>query len=63
MRHPSHGEAWQHFDQTHTDFASDPRNIRLRLCANSFTPINQFSKPYSCWHMVVTLIIFRLKYV
>ena len=33
MTHPSHDEAWHHFDQTYPDFASDPCNIRLGLCA------------------------------
>ena len=55
MRHPSHGEVWQHFDQTYPDFASDPHNIRLGLCANGFTPNNQFSKPFSYWPMVIIL--------
>ncbi|XP_020550342.1 uncharacterized protein LOC110012142 [Sesamum indicum] len=26
MAHPSHGEAWKHFDRTHPSFASDARN-------------------------------------
>ena len=36
------------------DFVSNPRNIRLGLCADDFTSNNQFSKLYSCWPMVVT---------
>ena len=31
MCHPSDGKAWQKFDQLHTDFASEPRNVRLGL--------------------------------
>ena len=54
MTHPSHGEAWKHFDQTYPNFAADSRNVRLGLCADGFTPNNQFSKPYSCWPVVVT---------
>ena len=54
MTHPSHSEAWQHFDRTYPDFASDPRIIRLALYADGFTPNNKFSQPYSCWPMVVT---------
>ena len=54
MTHPFHGEAWQHFDGTYPDFASDPRNIRLRFCFNNFTPNNQFNKPYSCWPVIIT---------
>ena len=35
MTHPSHGKAWQYFDRTYSNFASDPLNIRLRLCTDS----------------------------
>ena len=44
MTHPSHGEAWHHFDRTYPDFAYDPCNMRFGLCTNGFTPNNQFSK-------------------
>ena len=54
MTHPSHDEAWQYFDRTYPDFASDPYNIKLGLLANGFTPNNEFSKLYSCWPAVVT---------
>ncbi|XP_025665201.1 uncharacterized protein [Arachis hypogaea] len=53
MTHPSHGEAWKSFDCIHSDFALDPRNIRLGLCSDGFTPNIQFSKPYSCWPVIV----------
>ena len=54
MVHPSYGEAWHYFDRTYPDFASDPDNIILELCADGFTPNNKFSKPYSCQLVVVT---------
>ncbi|OMO95192.1 Transposon, En/Spm-like protein [Corchorus capsularis] len=54
MSHPSDGEAWKHFDRTYPDFASDPRNIRLGLCADGFAPHGQFGKTYSCWPVIVT---------
>ena len=53
MTHPSFGGAWQ-YDRIYPDFTSDPHNIRLGLWANGFTSNNQFSKSYSCWHVVVT---------
>nr|GEV62600.1 hypothetical protein [Tanacetum cinerariifolium] len=28
LSHPSDGEAWKHFDQTHPSFAAEPRNVR-----------------------------------
>ncbi|XP_072087304.1 uncharacterized protein [Arachis hypogaea] len=53
MTHPSHGEAWKSFDRIHSNFALEPRNIRLGLCSDGFTPNIQFSKPYSCWPVIV----------
>ena len=38
--HPSDGEAWKHFDETYPDFAAEPRNVRLGLCADGFTPFS-----------------------
>ena len=52
--HPSDGEAWKQFDQLHHDFASEPRNVRLGLCADGFTPFGQTSKTYSCWPVIIT---------
>jgi hypothetical protein len=55
LRHPSDGEAWKHFDAMYPDFASEPRNVRLGLCSDGFTPyIQGSSSPYSCWPIVVT---------
>ena len=54
MCHPSNGEVWKHFDSTYPDFAHDPRNVRLGLCADSFTPYNQSGCTYSCWPIIVT---------
>ncbi|XP_039115956.1 uncharacterized protein LOC120251500 isoform X2 [Dioscorea cayenensis subsp. rotundata] len=52
--HPSDAEAWKHFDKTYPDFAKEPRNIRLGLCADGFAPHGQFGKTYSCWPVIVT---------
>ncbi|KAL0431893.1 UNVERIFIED_CONTAM: hypothetical protein Sradi_0815300 [Sesamum radiatum] len=38
MYHPSDVETWRHFDQTHPDFVVEPRNVRLGLCTDGFTP-------------------------
>ncbi|GAU35269.1 hypothetical protein TSUD_324070 [Trifolium subterraneum] len=55
MRHPCDGLAWKHFDAMHRDFAEDPRNVRLGLCSDGFTPYIQASaSPYSCWPVIVT---------
>lgn len=52
--HPSDGEAWKHFDSTYPDFASEPRNVRLGLCADGFNPFNHFGNAHSCWPVLVT---------
>ena len=52
--HPLDGEAWKHFDETFLDFVVKPRNARLGLYVDGFTPYGQSGKPYSCWRMIVT---------
>ncbi|XP_075110118.1 uncharacterized protein LOC142181226 [Nicotiana tabacum] len=47
MRHPRDGEAWKTFDQTHSGFVSDPRNIRLGLASDDFNPFGTMSTTYS----------------
>ncbi|XP_049410700.1 uncharacterized protein LOC125873917 [Solanum stenotomum] len=54
MCHPSDGEAWKHFDRTYPDFAAEPRNVRLGLCADGFTPFSVGATPYSCWPVFIT---------
>lgn len=55
LRHPSDGEAWKHFDEVHPDFAAEPRNVRLGLCSDGFTPyVQASSRAYSCWPVIVT---------
>ncbi|XP_060210859.1 uncharacterized protein LOC132637848 [Lycium barbarum] len=54
MCHPSDGEAWKHFDTTHPEFAAEPRNIRLGLCFDGFTPHSVSAAPYSCWPVFLT---------
>ncbi|XP_031110602.1 uncharacterized protein LOC116014792 isoform X1 [Ipomoea triloba] len=48
LRHPVDGEAWQHFNRTHPEFAHETRNVRLGLCADGFCPFGPSAKPYSC---------------
>lgn len=53
--HPSDGEAWKHVDRVFPDFVGEPRNIRLGLCSDGFTPFAVSAAPYSCWPVFVTL--------
>ncbi|XP_049410510.1 uncharacterized protein LOC125873672 [Solanum stenotomum] len=54
MCHPSDGETWKYFDRTYPDFAAEPRNVRLGLCADGFTPFSVRAAPYSCWPVFIT---------
>ncbi|XP_052625594.1 uncharacterized protein LOC128132718 [Lactuca sativa] len=55
MVHPSDGEAWKHFDSMHQEFSSEPRNVRLRLCTDGFSPNNSNTTPYSCWPVFLSI--------
>ena len=52
--HPSDAEAWKHFDRTYPEFASDPRNIRLGLCADGFAPFGKSGRSCSRWPIILT---------
>nr|GEV54169.1 hypothetical protein [Tanacetum cinerariifolium] len=54
LSHPFDGEAWKKFDQIHAPFAAEPRNVRLGLCIDGFTPFGMSSTLYSCWPVIVT---------
>ncbi|GJT88153.1 reverse transcriptase domain-containing protein [Tanacetum coccineum] len=49
MQHPVDGRAWKDFDTKYSDFAAEPRNVRLGLAANGFNPFNNLSQSYSMW--------------
>lgn len=49
MMHPLDGEAWAQFDRDFSNFAQDPRNVRLDLAIDGFTPFNMNAATYSCW--------------
>ncbi|XP_060182429.1 uncharacterized protein LOC132612107 [Lycium barbarum] len=54
MRHPSNSEAWKNFNETHSFFAAEPRNVRLGLCTDGFQPFSQSGRKYSSWPVIVT---------
>ncbi|XP_056688736.1 uncharacterized protein [Spinacia oleracea] len=51
--HPSDSEAWKHLDATFPDFALEPRNVRLGLCTDGFSPHGKFGSQYSCWPVIL----------
>ncbi|XP_004305382.1 PREDICTED: uncharacterized protein LOC101300751 [Fragaria vesca subsp. vesca] len=53
MRHPADSIAWKEFDKMYPDFAMDPRNVRLGLATDGFTPFGNLNPPYSMWPVMV----------
>ncbi|XP_050919416.1 uncharacterized protein LOC127136954 [Lathyrus oleraceus] len=53
LRHPADGEAWKEFDKCHSEFADEPRNIRLGLASDGFNPFRTMNLSHSTWHMVL----------
>lgn len=53
LRHLADGEAWQHFDSLHEQFASDPRNVRLGLASDGFNPFGNMLTSYSMWLVIL----------
>nr|GFB28722.1 hypothetical protein [Tanacetum cinerariifolium] len=54
MQHPADGKAWKDFDTKYSDFAVEPRNVRLGLAADGFNPFGNLSQSYSMWPVILT---------
>nr|GEZ33431.1 hypothetical protein [Tanacetum cinerariifolium] len=54
MQHPVDGKAWNDFDTKYSDFAVEPRNVRLGLAADGFNPFGNLSQSYSMWPVILT---------
>nr|GEZ68948.1 hypothetical protein [Tanacetum cinerariifolium] len=54
MQHPVDGRAWKKFDTKYSDFAKEPRNVRLGLAADGFNPFGNLSQAYSMWPVILT---------
>jgi len=40
MRQPADSKAWKHFDELHTHFSREPRDVRLGLMSDRFQPFS-----------------------
>ncbi|GJY24756.1 transposon, En/Spm-like protein [Tanacetum coccineum] len=54
LRHPADALAWKAFDARYTDFASDPRSVRLSLASDGFNPFRTMTTSYSTWPVLLT---------
>ncbi|CAK8538606.1 unnamed protein product [Lathyrus sativus] len=53
LRHPADAEAWKEFDKCHSEFADEPRNIRLGLASDGFNLFRTMNLSYSTWPVVL----------
>src|SRR5688572_26690970 len=53
VRHPANSKAWRHVDAKYTAFASDPRNVRLRLASDGFNPFGMLNVTYTTWPVIL----------
>ena len=51
--HPSDIESWKNFDLKYPEFAAEPRNVRLGLSTDGFSPFQSMRNTYSCWPVFV----------
>jgi hypothetical protein len=57
MVHPTDGEAWHHFDNSHRNNihrnnSGEARNVRVALATDGFNPYGMMAAPYTCWTML-----------
>ena len=52
LKHPADGEAWQEFDRSFPDFASEIRNVRLGIATDGFNPYGVTGLSHSSWPVV-----------
>ena len=53
LHHPVDGQAWKEFDSLYPKFADDPRNVRLGLATDGFSPFNSMSIVHSTWPVML----------
>ncbi|XP_074307835.1 uncharacterized protein LOC141642788 [Silene latifolia] len=53
LRHPADGLAWKQFDSLYPEFAKEPRNVRLGLASDGFSPFRTMSVSHSTWPVVL----------
>ncbi|GKF57889.1 hypothetical protein Tco_0171426, partial [Tanacetum coccineum] len=46
--------AWKNFDTKYSNFAKEPRNVRLGLAVDGFNPFGNLSQAYSMWPVILT---------
>ncbi|XP_028078309.1 uncharacterized protein LOC114280176 [Camellia sinensis] len=58
MCHPANSLSWKLVDHKWSDFAAEPRNLRLAISTDGIKPYSSLSSTYSCW--LVIMITYNL---
>ncbi|XP_071740336.1 uncharacterized protein [Rutidosis leptorrhynchoides] len=53
LRQPTDLPAWKTFDYENSEFAKEPRNVRLGLASDGFNPFGNMSVSHSTWPVVL----------
>ncbi|XP_071688802.1 uncharacterized protein [Rutidosis leptorrhynchoides] len=53
LRHPADSPAWKTFDYENSEFAKEPRNVRLGLASDGFNHFGNMSVSHSTWPVVL----------
>uniref|UniRef100_A0A803ND11 Transposase n=1 Tax=Chenopodium quinoa TaxID=63459 RepID=A0A803ND11_CHEQI len=53
LHHQVDGQAWKKFDSLYPKFVDDPRNVRLGLATDGFSPFNSMSIVHSTWPVML----------
>nr|XP_025670299.1 uncharacterized protein LOC112770094 [Arachis hypogaea] len=53
LKHPADGQSWKDFDNRHSKFAKEPRNLRLGLASDGFNPFRTMSISHSTWPVIL----------
>jgi len=52
LRHPTDSAEWKNFDERYSEFAAEPRNVRLGIASDGFNPFKRMSQSYSIWPVI-----------
>ena len=53
LRHPADLESWKSFDKNFKEFSIEPRNVRLGLASDGFSPFARMDSKYNIWPVIL----------
>jgi hypothetical protein len=59
MRHPTDTPTWKNFNNRHSEFSKEVRNVRLDLASDEFNPLKNMNVAHSTWPVILMLTIYH----